>query len=104
MIQVEGQTYRIVEIGRAIYRAVRIADETAVGVFHCGPPLQLWDCDFTANELGEVARTAVRAGKTRWGRAAEGRSQPELAAVYGRRSGEAPARSDTLRIWRSMLG
>ena len=82
MIQVSGRTYRIVEIGRALYRAVRIADETVLGVFQSGPPLVLWDCETDVTELGEVARSALRAGKTRWGSEGRARSTREVARSW----------------------
>jgi len=66
MIQLAGRTYRLVEISRATYRAVRISDETELGVFRCGSPLQLWGGAATMAELRAVARSAIRAGKTKW--------------------------------------
>jgi len=90
MIQVAGRTYRIVEIGPATYRAVRIADETELGVFQSGPPLRLWDCRDFVDELGQVARSAVRAGKTRWARVVGARVELER-----RGSALPPARSSS---------
>ncbi len=66
MIQTAGRTYRIVEVGHATYSAVRIIDEVELGVFRCGSPLELACDSAMAAELGQVARDAIRAGKTRW--------------------------------------
>ena len=66
MIQVDGITYRIVHLGNNAYEIVRVLDDVSLGAF--GRERASLSSTFTAggHSLRDVARIAVRQGKTRW--------------------------------------
>jgi hypothetical protein len=66
MVQVAGNTYRIVRLARGTYEAVRLRDDECVGRFASGPPLQIetWNGDEAL--IRGIAQAAVRQAKTSW--------------------------------------
>jgi hypothetical protein len=67
MVLVAGMSFRIVRVTPGIYDAVRILDDQRVGQFRAQPTLEVTDalpgCDAL---LSEIARSAVKSGKTSW--------------------------------------
>jgi hypothetical protein len=66
MVQVAGTTYRIVRIGPSRYEAVRILDDSRVGVFVTDPKLEVTSHRIELPFMTEIARLAVKRGKTSW--------------------------------------
>jgi hypothetical protein len=65
MVQVSGQTYRIVE--RALLNeVVRLSDDRLVGMFRHEPVLEVVNCEIPPEALLEVARHARRMGRLNW--------------------------------------
>lgn len=66
MIQVEGVSYRIAHLGRNDYEVVRLLDDISLGSFNKGRAAIT--CSLVAGEhsLRDIARVAVRQGKTKW--------------------------------------
>ena len=65
MVQVAGTTFRIVRIERGHYEVVRILDEMRLGSFWCEPTFAVSD-SVDQELLREVARCAIKGGKTTW--------------------------------------
>ena len=65
MVQVAGTTFRIVRIEPGHYEVVRILDDTRLGSFWCEPTFAVSD-SFNRDLLREVARCAIKGGKTTW--------------------------------------
>jgi hypothetical protein len=65
MVQVSGQTYRIVE--RALLNeVVRLSDDRLVGMFRHERALEVVKCEIPPEALLEVARHALRMGRLNW--------------------------------------
>lgn len=67
MVQVEGNTYRIVRVTPGRYEAVRISDNQRVGTFSSQPPVRLAPEACDERLLLEIAHTALRRARTSWG-------------------------------------
>ena len=65
MVQFAGTTFRIVRIERGHYEVVRILDDTRLGSFWCEPAFAVSESEDRAL-LREVARCAIKGGKTTW--------------------------------------
>jgi len=65
MVQVAGTTFRIVRIERGRYDVVRILDDSRLGSFWCEPTFAVSECA-ERELLREVARCAIKGGKTTW--------------------------------------
>ncbi|HVY27252.1 MAG TPA: hypothetical protein VHB79_11915 [Polyangiaceae bacterium] len=66
MVQVAGVTYRIVRIERGTYDVVRILDDQRVGQFRTIPRVEVTASSTTDDTLAEIAKAAVKWGKTSW--------------------------------------
>jgi hypothetical protein len=66
MVQVAGVTYRIVRIERGTYDVVRILDDQRVGQFRTIPRVEVTASVSTDETIAEVAKAAVKWGKTSW--------------------------------------
>jgi hypothetical protein len=66
MVQVAGVTYRIVRIERGTYDVVRILDDQRVGQFRTIPRVEVTASTPTDDTIAEVAKAAVKWGKTSW--------------------------------------
>jgi hypothetical protein len=66
MVQVSGVTYRIVRIERGMYDVVRILDDQRVGQFRTIPRVEVTGASASAETIAEVAKAAVKWGKTSW--------------------------------------
>jgi hypothetical protein len=66
MVQVSGVTYRIVRIERGTYDVVRILDDERVGQFRTIPRVEVTAATGPAETMAEVAKAAVKWGKTSW--------------------------------------
>jgi hypothetical protein len=67
MVQTQGKTYRIARLRARLYEVTRIWDDAVMGVFFCGPPLELVSSKIHPAELMAIAQLAVRMAKTSWG-------------------------------------
>jgi hypothetical protein len=67
MVQVGGDTFRIERINRFAYTAIRIRDEKRVGTFQTDP-LAIVQSSVEPTLMEEIARAAMRGGKTSWAR------------------------------------
>lgn len=67
MVQVAGDTFRIERVNHFTYVAVRIRDDRRVGAFQTSP-LQITQNHAELALMQDIARAAVRAGKTSWAR------------------------------------
>ena len=65
MVQVAGTTFRIARIGRGHYEVVRILDELRLGSFWNEPTFAVSE-SVDQELLREVARCAIKGGKTTW--------------------------------------
>ena len=65
MVQVAGATFRIVRIERGHYDVVRILDDSRLGYFWSEPTFAVSD-SVDQELLREVARCAIKGGKTTW--------------------------------------
>lgn len=65
MVQVAGTTFRIVRIDRGHYEVVRILDELRLGSFWNEPTFAVSE-SVDPELLREVARSAIKGGKTTW--------------------------------------
>ena len=65
MVQVAGTTFRIVRIQRGHYEVVRILDDTRLGSFWSEPSFAVSE-SVDRELLREVARCAIKDGKTTW--------------------------------------
>ncbi len=65
MVQVAGTTFRIVRIDRGHYEVVRILDDARLGSFWCEPTFAVSE-SINRELLREVARCAIKGGKTTW--------------------------------------
>lgn len=66
MVQVSGVTYRIVRIERGMYDVVRILDDQRVGQFRTIPRVEVTAAVSSAESIAEIAKAAVKWGKTSW--------------------------------------
>ncbi len=66
MVQVGGNTYRIVRVSTANYEVVRVLDDARVGTFRCAPHVEVTAHSIGQDLLREIARTAIRGAKTSW--------------------------------------
>ncbi len=66
MVQVAGVTYRIVRIERGMYDVVRILDDQRVGQFRTIPRVEVTAATAPAETMAEIAKAAVKWGKTSW--------------------------------------
>jgi len=66
MVQVAGVTYRIVRIERGQYDVVRILDDQRVGQFRTIPRVEVTAASAPDNTMAEIAKAAVKWGKTSW--------------------------------------
>lgn len=66
MVQVAGVTYRIVRVERGMYDVVRILDDLNVGRFRTIPRVEVTGALDSAETIAEVAKAAVKWGKTSW--------------------------------------
>lgn len=66
MVQVAGVTYRIVRVERGMYDVVRILDDLNVGRFRTIPRVEVTGASDSAETIAEVAKAAVKWGKTSW--------------------------------------
>ena len=66
MVQVAGVTYRIVRIERGMYDVVRILDDQRVGQFRTIPRVQVTAASAPDETMAEIAKAAVKWGKTSW--------------------------------------
>lgn len=66
MVQVGGVTYRIVRIERGMYDVVRILDDQRVGQFRTIPRVEVTGATTSAETIAEIAKAAVKWGKTSW--------------------------------------
>ncbi|HYQ18792.1 MAG TPA: hypothetical protein VEQ58_23615 [Polyangiaceae bacterium] len=67
MVQVAGVTYRIVRIERGVYDVVRILDDERVGQFRTIPRVEVTAAALATDEtMAEIAKAAVKWGKTSW--------------------------------------
>ena len=70
MVQVSGVTYRIVRIERGMYDVVRILDDQRVGQFRTIPRVEVTAAEAstatTPEAIAEIAKAAVKWGKTSW--------------------------------------
>ncbi|HEY3495539.1 MAG TPA: hypothetical protein VGK73_12670 [Polyangiaceae bacterium] len=64
MVQVSGNTYRIVRVSQAMYEVIRVLDDTCVGAFRSGPSIEVTPRDIDGTLLREIARTAIKGAKT----------------------------------------
>jgi len=64
MVQVGGNTYRIVRLEPGHYAIIQILDDERVGTFRPSPHLQITSGD--KDLVLRVARAAVQRGKTSW--------------------------------------
>lgn len=65
MVQVAGNTYRIVRVARGLYEVVRILDDAHVGTFRSAPKLEIV-ASSDENLMRDIARAAIKWGKTSW--------------------------------------
>ncbi len=65
MVQVAGTRFRIVRIQRGHYEVVRILDDARLGSFWSEPTIAVSESANT-EVLREVARCAIKGGKTTW--------------------------------------
>ena len=81
MVQVDGLTYRVVQVASEQYEVVRILDDLRIGSFLVGgaiPPLRL---DGQRDVVSEVAREALHQARTSWApRAVASRADTTLRA------------------------
>ena len=75
MVQVLGTTYRLQQASSGCYEVVRISDDEVAGSFSCGQTVKLVPRAVDLALMGQLARAAVRGGKTRW----MGRVKPSTA-------------------------
>lgn len=66
MVQVSGVTYRIVRVERGMYDVVRILDDQNVGRFRTIPRVEVTSATASAETIAEIAKAAVKWGKTSW--------------------------------------
>jgi hypothetical protein len=66
MVQVAGNTYRVVRIAQGSYEVVRILDDTRVGTFRSTPPVEITAQGIDASLMIEIARAAIQGAKTSW--------------------------------------
>lgn len=66
MVQVEGNTYRIVRVTSGKYEAVRLSDDLRVGTFSSQPPARLAPEACDERLLREIAHVALRQARTSW--------------------------------------
>jgi hypothetical protein len=65
MVQVAGNTYRIIRVARGLYEVVRILDDTHIGSFRSTPKLEITTNGDEAL-MRDIARAAIKWGKTSW--------------------------------------
>jgi hypothetical protein len=68
MVQLGDATYRIAEVGRGRYHAIRILDDVRIGTFETLPMLRVKAEATEEKVLFAVARLALMQGKTSWPR------------------------------------
>lgn len=68
MVQVEGNTYRIVRVTAGKYEAVRLSDDRRVGTFSSQAPAQFLPEACDERLLREIAHVALRQARTSWAR------------------------------------
>ena len=68
MVQVEGNTYRIVRVTAGKYEAVRLSDDQRVGTFSSQAPAQFAPEACDERLLREIAHVALRQARTSWAR------------------------------------
>lgn len=66
MVQVAGQTYRIVRQGQGQYDVVRILDDVKVGSFQSSPRVEVTSAEIEIEAMREIARAAIQGAKTSW--------------------------------------
>jgi hypothetical protein len=66
MVQVSGVTYRIVRVERGLYDVVRILDDQRLGQFRTIPRVEVTGATGSAEAIAEIAKAAVKWGKTSW--------------------------------------
>lgn len=66
MVQVKGNTYRIVRLQRGRYEVIRILDDVRVGTFQNEPNLNVHGEGIDTSLMVEIALSAIRAGKLSW--------------------------------------
>jgi hypothetical protein len=66
MVQVAGNTYRVVRLGQGSYEVVRILDDTRVGTFRSTPPVEIVAQGIDAALMLEIAKAAIQGAKTSW--------------------------------------
>jgi hypothetical protein len=66
MVQFGEATYRIAEVGRGRYEAIRISDDVRMGTFETVPTLRVKAEGADEKVLLSVARTALMQAKTSW--------------------------------------
>lgn|SRR5688572_24734939 len=66
MIQVDGVTYRIAHLGRNAYEVVRLLDDVSLGAFRPESASRTSTLIAGEHSLRNIARIAVRQGKTKW--------------------------------------
>ena len=66
MVQVRGQTYRIVRLRRGTYEVVRILDDVPVGTFSTEPKLEVMTNQIDPVLFSEIARSALMGGRLSW--------------------------------------
>lgn len=66
MIQVDGITYRIAHLGNNAYEIVRVLDDVSLGAFGRKNASLRSTFSGGGHSLRDLARIAVRQGKTRW--------------------------------------
>jgi hypothetical protein len=66
MVQVAGVTYRLVRIERGMYDVIRILDDQRVGQFRTIPRVEVTAASAPDETMAEIAKAAVKWGKTSW--------------------------------------
>lgn len=66
MVQVEGNTYRIVRVTSGEYEAVRLADDQRVGRFSSEAPARFAPEACDERLLRAIAHVALRQARTSW--------------------------------------
>jgi hypothetical protein len=66
MVQVEGQTYRVVRLGAGSYEVIRLLDDAHVGTFQSAPRVEVLTHTIDPIIMLAIARAAVHGAKTSW--------------------------------------
>jgi len=66
MVQVGGNTYRVVRVQAGQYEVIRLLDDAHVGTFHSVAPAMVTVQGIDEGLMRNIARAAIQGAKTSW--------------------------------------